>query len=144
MDRYRILEQTLRKLSFAVKRKGREILRRYDLTPAQFDVMVLLYFHGPLRASAIAQRMGLAKSTVSGLLDRLKERKLVGERPDPQDRRAYLVFLSAQGKRVIHRVIERRVSFIRKLSQDFPEERLDRLIEDLQTLLRRAEPGALE
>lgn len=51
-----------------------------------------------LRASELARYLGLERSTLSGLIDRASARGLLRRRPDPDDRRAVRLELSARGR----------------------------------------------
>jgi DNA-binding MarR family transcriptional regulator len=70
-------------------------------------VLATLATDGPLRPARIADLTGLSSGGVTALLDRLESRGLVhrslGERPD--DRRAVVVELTEQGRRVVLQMI---------------------------------------
>lgn len=52
---------------------------------------------------ALAQRLGVDRTAMTYLLDDLEAAKLVKRRPDPADRRARLVALTAKGERALTR-----------------------------------------
>lgn len=56
---------------------------------------------GPIRQTALAERLGIEAMTLSGLLDRLELKGYVERQPDPDDRRAKLVTLTAAGEAVV-------------------------------------------
>ena len=49
---------------------------------------------------ALAETLGIDRTTMVGLLDELERKGLVSRRPDPSDRRRNVAELTAQGKRV--------------------------------------------
>ncbi|MGI9324331.1 MAG: MarR family winged helix-turn-helix transcriptional regulator [Pseudomonadales bacterium] len=57
-----------------------------------------------LTQSELAIEMHVAKVTLGGLIDRLEESGHVERRKDPKDRRAYRLFLTGKGKRLIRRM----------------------------------------
>jgi DNA-binding MarR family transcriptional regulator len=59
-----------------------------------------------LRMTELADFLGLEKSTMSGLIDRAEKRGLVQREPNPADRRATDVFLSAHGMEVAGQIRE--------------------------------------
>jgi len=67
---------------------------RGNLTAPQRSVMQALYRDGGLSLKDLSQRVGLAHSTVSGIVDRLEERGLARRRPHPTDRRASIIVVS--------------------------------------------------
>lgn len=56
---------------------------------------------GPIRQTPLAERLGIEAMTLSGLLDRLELKGYVERQPDPDDRRAKLVTLTAAGEAVV-------------------------------------------
>jgi DNA-binding MarR family transcriptional regulator len=61
---------------------------RGSLTGPQRSVMQALYHSEGLSLKELSLRVGLAHSTVSGIVDRLEARDLLVRRPNPADRRA--------------------------------------------------------
>lgn len=59
---------------------------------------------GAVRQSALAERMGLEPMTVSSYLDRLEGKGLVVRRPDPDDRRANRIELTAAAADAVARI----------------------------------------
>ena len=57
----------------------------------------LAHAEGPLRMSDIANRLVLTRGGTTKVIDRLEEKGLVARRPDPDDRRATVVELTAAG-----------------------------------------------
>ncbi|MGC9946038.1 MAG: MarR family transcriptional regulator [Bryobacteraceae bacterium] len=67
---------------------------RGNLTAPQRGVMQALFHSGGLSLKDLSGRVGLAHSTVSGIVDRLEERGLAQRRPDPTDARASVIVVS--------------------------------------------------
>ena len=65
-----------------------------------FHVLGLLREHETLRASFVAEQLGVAPTTVSSVISRLKGRGLIERKQSTQDRRAYEIALSAEGARI--------------------------------------------
>jgi DNA-binding MarR family transcriptional regulator len=58
--------------------------------------MQALFHSGGLRLKELSRRVGLAHSTVSGIVDRLEKRGLATRRPDPADGRTRAIVVSKQ------------------------------------------------
>ncbi|GAA4385813.1 hypothetical protein GCM10023147_08050 [Tsukamurella soli] len=61
--------------------------------------------HGPVRASAVAARLGATKQTIGPLVDELVVWGILTREPDPADRRAKLLHPTASGSIVGQRVL---------------------------------------
>jgi DNA-binding MarR family transcriptional regulator len=90
--------------SFAEFRRVLEPLR---LTPAQFGVLALLYEHEGQRQATLCERAAVDPNTMVGILDRLEAAGRVSRDRDPRDRRAYLVRITAAGRRTFERCLPR-------------------------------------
>lgn len=74
------------------------------LTTGEGRVLFNVRRAGPLRQTALAERLGIEAMTLSGLLDRLEGKGYVERQPDPADRRAKLVKLTDAGSAVVARI----------------------------------------
>ena len=137
MKQYEEIEKLLRKVSSCIKEKGREVLKYSDITPPQFDLMVKLYFKGEMDQTVLSKELYLAKSTVSGILERLEKRSFVKRVKVKEDRRRSRVSLTPKGVSIIERVIDERVKYIEKITSNLDREKLDEFI----YILREIEKG---
>lgn len=76
----------------------REEIERYDLTPPQFALLAFLWQQDGLTQVELSDKGQIDRSTIGGLIDRLERVGLLERRQHPQDRRAYLIYLTEQGK----------------------------------------------
>jgi len=53
-----------------------------------------MFLSGPMTAGALAEALGLSRSAVTTVLDRLEQRRYVRRMPNPDDRRQVLVALT--------------------------------------------------
>jgi DNA-binding MarR family transcriptional regulator len=84
----------------------------HDLSLTQLRVLAILRDRR-LRMTALADYLGLEKSTMSGLVERAERRGLVERAPSPADGRAVDVFLSPAGAELAQRLHAR---IVRSLS----------------------------
>lgn len=85
--------------SFLVSAVYAESSRAYGLTPQQGQLLCVLMAQ-PYGMTQLGAVLGLAKSSLTGLVDRTAQRGLVHREPDPDDRRAIRVALTAGGTEV--------------------------------------------
>jgi DNA-binding MarR family transcriptional regulator len=107
-------------------------LSAWDVTPSQMRAVRALTAHeGGVRSSELAQHLHIAPRSATEVIDALEAKGLVERSPDPTDRRATLVSLTARGVRLSDEV--RRA---RGLESERLFERLDRTDrEHLQRIL---------
>jgi DNA-binding MarR family transcriptional regulator len=77
-----------------------------DITQAEAHVLAQVAKAGPTPIATLHREFGRKRSTLTNVVDRLEQRKLVRRRPNPDDRRSLVVHLTASGERVARRVTE--------------------------------------
>lgn len=128
------LEKELRYISHLIKQKGREILSNYTITPPQFVALQWLHESGDMTIGDLSNKMYLAFSTTTDLVDRMEKNELVQRVRDEQDRRVVRIHLLAEGERIIQEVIEKRQNYLRELLENFDTDEAQNLLELLQKL----------
>lgn len=117
------IEKSLRHVSYIVKQKGREILNEFPITPPQFVALQWLQEEGDMTIGELSQRMYLACSTTTDLIDRMEKNELVERVKDKKDRRVVRIHLLEKGTVIIKDVInERQIYLEGVLSEMSPEE----------------------
>ncbi len=97
----------LMELAFANKARFVATMAEFDLTPVQGHVLRLLEPEQPLPMNDLAGALHCDASNVTGLVDRLEQRRLVERRPGARDRRVKELLLTAEGVAMRARVLER-------------------------------------
>ena len=77
-----------------------ERLGPLGLSPRAWGVLSTLVESGPLTQVELATATATDRTAMVYLLDELEERKLVERMPNPDDRRSYLVHLTAHGRQM--------------------------------------------
>jgi len=98
----------VRRAQVAVFTHFAEAFRALDLTPGQLGALCLIQNNPGLSQSALGAALGVDRSTVVPLIDRLEARALVVRAPSPRDRRSHALQLSPGGLDMLGRA-ERRV-----------------------------------
>jgi DNA-binding MarR family transcriptional regulator len=81
-------------------------LRAYGLSAGARQVLAVLDgAGGSLSPTVIADRLIITTASMSSLLDTLERRGLVQRKPDAGDRRRVVVTITAEGRRVIRRLL---------------------------------------
>lgn len=77
------------------------------LTSAQAGALFTIPLDGAASVNAISDALGLAQSATSVLVQRLEQANLIERQTDPNDRRASLLTLTARGRALRAKAIER-------------------------------------
>lgn len=103
--RYPALLQLLR-TSDVIWNASRRFFERWDLSPAQFNLMNLLFeSKAGLTQSELGRELLTHRSNITGLVDRLESRGWVTRREEAGDRRAWRVALTPAGRRVLEEIL---------------------------------------
>lgn len=119
LERIAFMEKELRYISGIIKQKGREILNSYTITPPQFVALQWLFEHGDMTIGDLSNKMFLAFSTTTDLVDRMEKNELVVRIREEQDRRVVRIKLLKEGERVIEEVIQKRQEYLTTVLADF-------------------------
>lgn len=102
---YAALLQLLRTAE-TIWNSSRSFFERWDLSPAQFNLLNLLGDPGEgLTQSDLSRELLTHRSNITGLVDRLEGRGLVQRRDQAGDRRAWRVVLTPAGRRLIGEIL---------------------------------------
>lgn len=80
------------------------LARRYHLGLSEWRVLAVLAAHAELTASALADRIGIDKMSVSRSLATLERRGRIARRADPNDGRKVLVRATTDGRTLVEQV----------------------------------------
>ncbi|WP_170008761.1 MarR family winged helix-turn-helix transcriptional regulator [Bacillus fonticola] len=128
------IEKELRYISGIIKQKGREILSNYTITPPQFVALQWLFEEGDMTIGELSNKMFLACSTTTDLIDRMEKSHLVERVKNPSDRRVVRIHLLSEGERIINEVIQKRQAYLEEVLHDFSEGEVRSLEKQLMKL----------
>ncbi|BBE32136.1 MarR family transcriptional regulator [Tepiditoga spiralis] len=112
------IEKIFRTICFNIKVGGRRVLKDFDISSAQFDVLQMLYFKGPKRLSDISKKLGVTKSTTTGIVKRLENQGLLERKQSDDDKRVFVISIKDPGKKIIDKVINERKKLMKKVIAD--------------------------
>jgi DNA-binding MarR family transcriptional regulator len=128
------IEKDLRYISGIIKQKGREILSDFTITPPQFVALQWLFEEGDMTIGELSNKMYLACSTTTDLVDRMEKNNLVKRVKDPNDRRVVRIQLLEVGERIIEEVIKKRQEYLKEVLKDFTNKEVLFLKDNLMKL----------
>ncbi|MBL8669712.1 MAG: winged helix-turn-helix transcriptional regulator [Alphaproteobacteria bacterium] len=77
------------------------IEQRYGLLRPEFAVLYALGLRDAIAAKDVCASTGFPKNTISRSIQKLLRRRLIRRAADAQDRRSYILRLSAEGRRIL-------------------------------------------
>jgi DNA-binding MarR family transcriptional regulator len=92
--------ELLMRVSRAQRRRWREALTPWDLSPHQARALRVVSERDGVRLSELAESLRIAPRSATEVADALQERGLVERSADPADRRAVLLRPTDEGRRV--------------------------------------------
>lgn len=120
----------------------RRVLAQFGLTTSQYAVLLLLDCDDGRRLTTVSDRLLLARSTITRLVDQLEEAGLVQRDADPHDRRAQRVILTRLGaerrtaaQAAHERSVERRMTVLEQTENEQLWMLLDKLRRSLRDYL---------
>ncbi|MEX2103728.1 MAG: MarR family transcriptional regulator [Bacilli bacterium] len=128
------IEKLLRRVSSVVKRKGREILANFPITPPQFIALLWLNEDGDMTIGELSGKMYLAFSTSTDLIDRMEKSGLVERVRDTNDRRVVRIHMLPFGKEVIQGVLKARREYLAGVMTSFSHEQAEDIGRALELL----------
>ena len=102
-----LLGYQLRLAMNAVTADLRLALEETSLRPALFAILAIVRGNPGIIQTAAGNALGIQRANFVPLLNELGDRKLVERRAAPQDKRAYALYLTGEGERVLDEALRR-------------------------------------
>lgn len=90
----------------------RHVFQSFGLTTTQYSMLMLIDETEGMQLVTLAERILVARSTVTRMVDQLEDAGIVRRIDDPADRRAQRVLLTQQGLQLRKRVYEAHVQVL--------------------------------
>ena len=118
-------------------------LGRHGLSEGKFVLLSLLRdVPEGLSPHALAERAGVTRGTITGLLDGLERDGFLARHADPSDRRKLQVRLSAKGEGAAATLVDEHAQWIASLFADFTPQDMQLLSALLEKAWRKTDRGA--
>ena len=121
------------------RRLAREQCAKYGITATQLNVLKLLQTVGDLSLSELSKRMSATNSTVTGIIDRMVDAKLVAREQSSEDRRVWKIRLLPEGKSLARKVEVAPWEILREAVTALPAAELDQLIATMLKIVDHVE-----
>ncbi len=119
-------------------RELQDALKKFGVAPGQFAPLVMLFEKDGLTQADLCRRINVEQPTMANTLSRMERDDLIVRKPDPNDKRRTLVFLTSKTKDLQEEIMSaaRSVSAMAMSNLSAPEQGnafniLSRMIENL-------------
>jgi DNA-binding MarR family transcriptional regulator len=107
----------------------RRLRDEFDVTLPRFDLLAQLdKAPNGMTLGELSQRMMVSNGNVTGLAERLVEQGLLDRRPSPNDRRAQIVSLTAEGRRAFRAMARTHEDWIAQIFAGLDAAEIDQLM----------------
>lgn len=127
------IENVLRMVSIIIRKRGRDILENFNVTPPQLNALNFLR-HGILTMGELGQKMYLACSTATDLIDRMERNGLIQRERDTSDRRVIRLKMTVKGNEVIDEVLNARKRYLAGVLANVGPEDRKALVDNLHKI----------
>jgi len=132
-----VITDSFNEIHALLRRSSQRDIAGIGLTAPQVDLLRQLSLNDGLTLTQLSERLSLAHSTVSGIVDRLERKQLVERRPDQQDRRIRCIYLGQPVRAYLqHQVTSARANLLIGALQDAQPTDRAQIIAGLATLAR--------
>lgn len=104
-------------------------MQKYGVNPTEFAVLELLYSKGDQPIQKIGERVLLASSSITYVVDKLEEKSLVERIDCPEDRRIKFASITEKGKDFMDRVFPQHKASIGEMFSHLSKDEMDKAIE---------------
>lgn len=112
-------------------------LAQFDVTPVQYGILKCLWSENSQTPKQIAEVLGLDSSTITGIIDRMENKKLVIRTANQDDRRTLKIVITDRGLE-LRQPVERAVDEVNKyMLEIFTDEEQKQLKQSLRLIARR-------
>jgi DNA-binding MarR family transcriptional regulator len=110
-----------------------------DVTMPQLKILLILYIHGPVRMTTIANELKVTLPTATSLIDKMVEKNFVQRDTQSDDRRVVLCKLSLSGQRAVQGIWISARKRSEKLLQSLDRSKLEMLMDVLNAMMQSSD-----
>ena len=133
---------TLTTLSYLISEVMESALQPFGLRMREYRLLRILSVDGPQRQNALGAQLAIDRTTAVALVDDLEARGLAKRERAKDDRRAYVIGLTAKGKRVVSKAIIEVSKTERKVFDPLHSREREELLRLVTALLTESGPIA--
>lgn len=99
----------------SVKKRVEEDIKSYQLNPTEFAVLELIYNKGEQPIQKIGEKVLIASSSITYVVDKLEKKDLLVRKPCPKDRRITHAFITPKGNELMAEIFPKHKQAINEI-----------------------------
>jgi DNA-binding MarR family transcriptional regulator len=132
----RLVGFRLRQAQLTLSQALQDVTQDYGLTVTQFGVLALVGERPGINQTDLGVELGIDRSTMVAVIDRLQNRGLVQRHASPRDRRSYALALSQEGSALLDEIGPQIEERDRAVMAELDEEERRQLVSLLSRIVR--------
>jgi len=118
----------------AITKPLEEDIKNYGLNSTEFSVLEFLYHKGDQPIQKIGEKILLASSSITYVVDKLEKKNLLLRQSCPNDRRVTFATLTDEGKAFVSTIFPQHKKVMEKVMAGLGTEEKEKMIEQLKKL----------
>lgn len=118
----------------SVKARVEENIKGFGLNPTEFAVLELIFSKGDQPIQKIGEKVLIASSSITYVVDKLEKKSLVKRKPCPKDRRVTHATITPDGTDLMNRIFPKHKKAINEIFSGLGMNEKEKLIEQLKKL----------
>ena len=114
-------------------------MKKYHVTPPQFEVLLTLWGEDGLVLSKLGKRLSRDGPTITGIIDRMEKKNLVRRKRSMRDRRVIQVFLTVRAEEIRENLMKMQQQAGEHITKNISDDDIKRLENLLFRLLSNIE-----
>lgn len=123
----------------AITKRVEADIRSHDLNPTEFAVLELLYHKGEQPIQKIGEKVLLASSSITYVVDKLEKKDLIMRKACPSDRRVTFAVTTEKGEELMDRIFPKHKEALHEIFDGLETGEKSQLIKQLKKLGMYAE-----
>lgn len=118
----------------SIKKRVEEDIKQLGLNTTEFAVLELIYSKGNQPIQKIGEKVLIASSSITYVVDKLENKKLLQRKPCPNDRRVTHVAITEEGTDLMNTVFPKHKQAINEICAGLDRNEKEVMIEQLKKL----------
>ncbi|TMN22432.1 MarR family winged helix-turn-helix transcriptional regulator [Lentibacillus cibarius] len=118
----------------SIKKRVEEDIKCLGLNPTEFAVLELIYNKGDQPIQKIGEKVLIASSSITYVVDKLEKKKLLNRKPCPTDRRITFATITSNGKELMDEIFPEHKVAIQQILAGLDTNEKEAMIQQLKKL----------